>query len=146
MAQAQENSPQVIAVAVVVDGLGRVLVGRRPAGKPLAHLAEFPGGKVLPGETPAQAARRECLEETGLHVRVERRLEVVSHHYEHAWVEIHFFLAQVEQHPPPVPREPFVWIPWPQALKLDFPPANSGVLKQLAGLLGERFGPEKPTA
>jgi hypothetical protein len=31
----------------------------------------FPGGKVEPGESPAQAAVRECFEETGLHVRAE---------------------------------------------------------------------------
>ena len=47
--------PVLVAVAVV-EHASKVLVGRRPAGKPLAGLWEFPGGKVLPGETPEEAA------------------------------------------------------------------------------------------
>ncbi|MFA6114919.1 MAG: (deoxy)nucleoside triphosphate pyrophosphohydrolase [Sphingomonas sp.] len=55
----------VVAVALI-DGEGRVLVQRRPAGKMMAGLWEFPGGKVEPGETPEAALIREIAEELGI--------------------------------------------------------------------------------
>ena len=54
-----------IAIAVVLHN-DCVLIGVRPAGATLAGLWEFPGGKIEAGETPNEAAERECLEETGL--------------------------------------------------------------------------------
>ena len=58
-----------IAVAVV-ERDGSFLIGLRTAGLSLAGMAEFPGGKVEPGESPSAAAVRECLEETGLQIEV----------------------------------------------------------------------------
>lgn len=52
----------VVAVALI-DADGRVLLAQRPAGKSLAGLWEFPGGKVEPGETPEAALIRELKEE-----------------------------------------------------------------------------------
>jgi 8-oxo-dGTP diphosphatase len=45
-----------------------VLLARRPEGKPMAGLWEFPGGKVHPGETPEAALIRELKEELGIDV------------------------------------------------------------------------------
>src|SRR5690606_6125906 len=42
----------LVAAGALVDADHRVLLTRRPEGKPMAGLWEFPGGKVLPGETP----------------------------------------------------------------------------------------------
>ncbi|WCM29767.1 (deoxy)nucleoside triphosphate pyrophosphohydrolase [Sphingomonas sp. QA11] len=55
----------VVAVALI-DREGRVLVQRRPAGKMMAGLWEFPGGKVEPFETPETALARELVEELGI--------------------------------------------------------------------------------
>ncbi len=56
--------PTLLVVAVaLVDADGRVLVSRRPEGKHMAGLWEFPGGKVDDGETPEQALIREMREE-----------------------------------------------------------------------------------
>lgn len=57
----------VMAVALV-DEEGRVLLARRPAGKELAGLWEFPGGKLHHGETPETALVRELKEELGIEV------------------------------------------------------------------------------
>ena len=57
----------VMVVAVVlVDQDGRVLIAKRPEGKAMAGLWEFPGGKVDPGETPEAALIRELKEELGV--------------------------------------------------------------------------------
>jgi 8-oxo-dGTP diphosphatase len=57
----------VVCVALV-DVDGRVLLAQRPAGKPMAGLWEFPGGKVHPDETPEAALIRELREELGIDV------------------------------------------------------------------------------
>jgi 8-oxo-dGTP diphosphatase len=55
----------VVAVALI-DGDGRLLVQQRPAGKPMAGLWEFPGGKLETGEMPELALVRELKEELGI--------------------------------------------------------------------------------
>jgi len=67
---AAEGGRPVLLVAAVglIDADNRVLLARRPEGKPLAGLWEFPGGKVRPGETPEAALIRELKEELGIDV------------------------------------------------------------------------------
>jgi 8-oxo-dGTP diphosphatase len=57
-----------VAAGVLRDAAGRVLIAQRPEGKHLAGLWEFPGGKLEPGETVAQALVRELHEELGIDV------------------------------------------------------------------------------
>lgn len=59
----------LVAACALVDGDGRVLLARRPAGKPMAGLWEFPGGKVEEGERPEESLIRELHEELGITVR-----------------------------------------------------------------------------
>lgn len=56
------------AVGIIQGDNGLVLLGERPVGKPWAGYWEFPGGKVEPNETPAQALKRELQEELGITV------------------------------------------------------------------------------
>ncbi len=61
------GKPLVLVVAAaLIDADDRVLIARRPPGKPMAGLWEFPGGKVMPGETPEAALTRELQEELGI--------------------------------------------------------------------------------
>ncbi len=55
-----------VVAAALVDGDRRVLLQQRPAGRPMAGLWEFPGGKVEPGERPEAALVRELEEELGI--------------------------------------------------------------------------------
>ena len=57
-----------VVCAALIDADGRVLLAERPAGKPMAGLWEFPGGKVGAGETPEAALIRELREELGIDV------------------------------------------------------------------------------
>jgi mutator protein MutT len=121
-------APAPIAIAVV-EHAGQYLIGQRPAGVPLAGAWEFPGGKVKPGETPADAAVRECHEETGLNVRVTRLLMQVTHQYEHGTLEISFLecaslgITQA--------RPPFRWVAAAELASYDFPAANQPLLELL---------------
>lgn len=58
----------LVVACALVDPDGRVLIARRPQGKTLAGLWEFPGGKVEPGEQPEIALIRELKEELGIDV------------------------------------------------------------------------------
>ncbi len=55
-----------VVAAALIDSDGRVLVQQRPAGKSMAGLWEFPGGKIDEGETPEHALVRELREELGV--------------------------------------------------------------------------------
>jgi 8-oxo-dGTP diphosphatase len=58
----------LVVACALVDVDGRVLIARRPEGKAMAGLWEFPGGKVEPNERPERALVRELREELGIDV------------------------------------------------------------------------------
>lgn len=130
---------QQIAVAVITAE-NRVLIGRRPAGVPLAGFWEFPGGKVELGEAPVATARRECAEEAGLHVQFVRELPPVTHNYAHGELQLQFFHGH-EQGPPQRPRPPFDWVPIDELDRYVFPPANQSVLAWLRDQAESLAGP-----
>jgi 8-oxo-dGTP diphosphatase len=59
----------VVAACALIDADGRVLLAERPAGKSMAGLWEFPGGKVETGERPELTLIREMKEELGIVIR-----------------------------------------------------------------------------
>jgi 8-oxo-dGTP diphosphatase len=59
----------LVAACALVDADGRVLLTERPAGKTMAGLWEFPGGKVEAGERPEETLIRELKEELGIVVQ-----------------------------------------------------------------------------
>ena len=73
----------LVAACALVDADGRVLIAQRPAGKAMAGLWEFPGGKIEPGEPPEQSLVRELREELGIVVNVDclAPLTFASHAY-----------------------------------------------------------------
>ncbi len=70
-----------VAVAVIRDQKGRVLLSRRHDHLHQGGLWEFPGGKLERGETLQQALRREIREELGLELLEHRPLIAITHHY-----------------------------------------------------------------
>jgi 8-oxo-dGTP diphosphatase len=74
----------LVAACALVDADGRVLLSERPAGKQLAGLWEFPGGKIEPGESPEDTLVRELAEELGILTKPAclAPLTFASHRYE----------------------------------------------------------------
>ena len=70
------------------DQRGRVLIAQRPLGKALAGRWEFPGGKLLEGETDAAALQRELREELGVIVQSSEPLLTILHDYGDRIVEL----------------------------------------------------------
>jgi 8-oxo-dGTP diphosphatase len=58
----------LVAACALIDADRRVLIAQRPAGKPMAGLWEFPGGKLEPGEPPEASLIRELKEELAIDV------------------------------------------------------------------------------
>ena len=73
----------IVAACALLDREGAVLLAKRPAGRPLAGLWEFPGGKVEAGEQPEEALIRELREELGIDIAKEdlTPLTFASHAY-----------------------------------------------------------------
>lgn len=63
-----ERPTVLVVAAALVDSAGRVLLARRPPGKAMAGLWEFPGGKVEPSESPEHALARELREELSIEI------------------------------------------------------------------------------
>jgi mutator protein MutT len=87
--------------AVVRDESGRILVVRR-ARPPSQGLWSIPGGRVEPGETLAEAARREVREETGLDVDVREILGHVDIPHGDTVYDVADFAATVSGNVPPL--------------------------------------------
>jgi len=130
MSDSPSNSPRparVIAIAVV-ERTGDFLIGQRPSSVPLAGLWEFPGGKVQPGESPSEAAIRECLEETGLSVEVTGEYRVDEQDYAHDRVQLHFFACHLLSDNVS-PLTPFRWVRRAELRDYEFPEGNRRLLE-----------------
>ncbi len=82
--------PVDVAVGVLIAPDGRFLLTSRPEGKVYAGYWEFPGGKLEPGESVAQALRRELHEELGITIGAAHAWHVEIVDYPHARVRLHF--------------------------------------------------------
>lgn len=131
MAQSSPESPQRIGIAIV-EYRGHYLVGQRAADSPLAGLAEFPGGKCRPGETTGVCAQRECLEESGLRVRVIELLMQRIFTYDHGSFDLHFWLCHPQEPVETAARQQnFRWVPRSELEGLNFPEGNRPVIEVL---------------
>ena len=79
-----------VAVGVLFLPDQRFLLTTRPAGKSYSGYWEFPGGKIEPGETVAQALARELYEELGIQIGDCTLWRTQQVDYPHAWVELNF--------------------------------------------------------
>lgn len=134
-------SPPILIVpaAALVDCDDRVLITRRPAGRPMAGLWEFPGGKVEAGETPESALRRELHEELGIDVcpTCLSPLTFASHTYEAFHLLMPLYLCrQWDGTITPHEGQEIAWVRASRLSRYPMPPADIPLIAPLCDLLG----------
>lgn len=121
--------PVPVAVGVIRNAAGHILVSRRQTGKTFAGQWEFPGGKIEPGESAAQALGRELEEELGILVVRHRPLIRVTHCYPDLTVRL-FVMEVVEHQGTPEGRERQVldWVAPAGLHRLDLLAGGAAIL------------------
>lgn len=123
----------VTAIALI-DGDDRVLLAQRPAGKDMAGLWEFPGGKVNAHETPEQALIREMKEELNITVATcdLQPLTFASHAYEKFHLFMPLYVCRVWQgEPHPQEDQQIEWVRLKDFGNYPMPPADGPLAKIL---------------
>jgi 8-oxo-dGTP diphosphatase len=90
MGERQKRSIVIVAACALLNEAREVLIAKRPPGRPLAGLWEFPGGKVERGEEPEEALIRELREELGIEI-AEADLEPLTF-AGHAYPDFHLLM------------------------------------------------------
>jgi 8-oxo-dGTP diphosphatase len=121
-----------VAIGIIRDASGRVLVAKRPDGRYLAGLWEFPGGKLEDGEASRGALVRELHEELGVEVSSLDYLTQVFHEYPDFSVAIDVWLVEsYEGVAAGCEGQELAWVTYGELQNLAIPPANSEVLSAL---------------
>ena len=123
-----------VALAIVINFAElRILVRRRVDTGHLDGYSEFPGGKIEIGETPREAAVRECFEETGVVARPLMELPQVFHTYPEKSVELHPVVCEL-MHAQQTLNWCDISVPFAELSACDFPPANESIVQAVLRL------------
>jgi len=128
----------LVAACALIDADGRVLLTERPAGKSMAGLWEFPGGKMEAGERPEQTLIRELQEELGIVVREPclAPLTFASHGYEDFHLLMPLYVCRRwEGIVTPQEGQRLAWVRPNRLRDYQMPPADEPLISHLTTLL-----------
>ena len=128
----------LVSAVALIDADGRVLMAKRPEGKSLAGLWEFPGGKVEDGELPEAALIRELKEELGIDVAESclAPLTFASHAYDDFHLLMPLYVCRRWKGiPQPMEGQELKWVRANELRKLPMPPADVPLIPHLEELL-----------
>jgi 8-oxo-dGTP diphosphatase len=128
----------LVAACALVDSDGRVLLARRPEGKTMAGLWEFPGGKLGPNETPETALIRELKEELGIQIATAclAPFAFASHAYERFHLLMPLFLCRRwTGRPTPLEGQTLAWVRPAKLIDYPMPPADRPLIPLLRDFL-----------
>jgi 8-oxo-dGTP diphosphatase len=128
----------LVVACALVDADGRVLLAKRPPGKPLAGLWEFPGGKVETGETPEAALIRELKEELDIEVAAKclAPLSFASHSYPEFHLLMPLYVCRRwEGDIAPLQGQQLAWVRAQKLADYAMPPADEPLKAALRDLL-----------
>ncbi len=129
----------LVVAAALIDVDSRVLIAKRPEGKSLAGLWEFPGGKVDAGETPEKALCRELEEELSIDVceTCLAPFTFASHTYETFHLLMPLYLCRNwEGEISPREGQEITWTRASRLSTFPMPPADAPLIPMLRDLLG----------
>lgn len=122
----------------MIDQESRVLISKRPEGKSLAGLWEFPGGKLDPGETPEDALIREVKEELDVTLCREciAPLSFASHTYDDFHLLMPLYICRTwEGEVAPQEGQEIAWVRANRLQTYPMPPADIPLIPSLRDLL-----------
>lgn len=128
----------LVAAAALIDADGRVLICERPAGKALAGLWEFPGGKVEAGERPEETLIRELREEIAIAVEEPclAPLTFASHAYDDFHLLMPLYACRRWQGTArPLEGQRLAWVRPAKLRDYPMPPADAPLIPALVDLL-----------
>jgi 8-oxo-dGTP diphosphatase len=128
----------LVAAVALLNEEGKVLIAKRPPGRPLAGLWEFPGGKVDAGEDPETALIRELLEELGIEI-ARADLEPLTF-ASHAYPEFHLLMPlylckRWQGNIAAQENQQLLWVSADELRLYDMPPADEPLKASLPKLL-----------
>lgn len=130
-----DHSAIGVAIGIVRNHSGRVLITRRKSDAVLGDLWEFPGGKLEPGETAEACVVRELREEVDLHVEVIGSFTTLSHHYDHGQVHLIPRLCRVVSgEARAVEVAALAWVKPDDFDRYGFPDANAPLLEAVRSI------------
>ncbi len=128
----------LVAAVALIDADGRVLIARRPSGKAMAGLWEFPGGKLRPGEGPESALVRELREELGVDTAESclAPFAFASHRYPDFHLLMPLFVCRRwTGTPAPLEGQELAWVRPARLSDYPMPPADRPLVALLRDLL-----------
>ena len=128
----------VVAACALVDADGRVLIAERPAGRTMAGLWEFPGGKIEQGERPEETLIRELKEELGITVKEAclAPLTFASHSYPDFHLLMPFYVCRRwEGTATALEGQRLAWVRPNRLKEYPMPPADLPLISHLTTLL-----------
>ena len=127
----------VVVACALIDADNRILLSERPAGKALAGLWEFPGGKLDQGETPEAALIRELREELGIETQAAclAPLTFASHSYDDFHLLMPLYVCRrYEGIPQGREGQRLKWVRASQLRDYPMPPADEPLIAHLVEL------------
>lgn len=123
----------LVAVGIVVNEAGKILVALRPEHAELGDLWEFPGGKIEQGETVEQALKRELQEEVGIIVHAAKPFMQIEHQYTNKIVLLDVWRVEKFSGEPKAceAQKMLQWISPKELMQLKFPAANYAIIHAL---------------
>ena len=121
----------LVSAVALIDKDARILIAKRPNGKSMSGLWEFPGGKVEPGETPEQALVRELSEELGIKTwnSCLAPLTFASHAYEEFHLLMPLFVCRKwEGIVFPKEKQELKWVYSRELKNYPMPPADTPLI------------------
>ena len=130
-----------VAVGVILDDLGRVLISRRAEDAQQGGLWEFPGGKVEAGESLAVALARELREELDIDIAPGEPLLEIHHDYgdKAVLLDVHVIRAFSGQ-PRGLENQPLAWVHPDSLCDYAFPAANVPIIEAVQALSADKRG------